>query len=126
MRAASGRSPAGTPVRPPAGSSRSKSRSMQGFWQHRWGAGRRLAQAPEELDQRRGAALGLLVPDEVPGALDHDELRIRELALEPVGPRERRELVALAPEQEDGHAQAGEPVGGELLEVARAVELQRV
>lgn len=54
---------------------------------------------------------------------DHHQLGVRQLSLEPVGARDWR-VVLLAPEDEHGHAEVGEPVVGELLEVPGAVELE--
>ena len=70
---------------------------------------------------------GLVVEDEVPGAVDRDERRRRDLALEAVGAAERRELIVGAPEEQRRDAELAELalLGLELLEVHRAIELER-
>src|SRR6266540_6375681 len=73
-----------------------------------------------------GAALRLVLEGEVAGVLDQDELRARDLLVEPVSAPDRGEVVVRAPEDQRRDSQRREAalVWDELLEVPRAVELE--
>src|SRR3954467_11853541 len=89
-------------------------------------AWRARAHPREEAGQRLAVAVRRVLDHEVPRAFEHDELRTRDLTLEAPRSRHGRREVVLAPEQQRRHLERGEPplVGLELLEVARAVELE--
>src|SRR5271155_2490800 len=80
----------------------------------------------EEVHERASGALRLVVPDEVPGVGEHEQLGAVELPVEAVGHLHACEPILLAPHDQGGHTQGDEPavVGDELLEVAGAVELE--
>src|SRR5215213_2170553 len=74
-----------------------------------------------------GAALGFLVPDEMPGALESNELRVGQLAVKPLAGLENRERVLGAPEDQGRRSDRGELAvpRRQILEVQRAVVVQR-
>src|SRR5215210_9391321 len=83
--------------------------------------------AREEPGDLPGAAIGLLVVDEVPDALERDQLGSGDLTLEAPGAAHRSELVVGSPQEQGRDDEPPEPalVRGQLLEVHRAVELER-
>ena len=87
----------------------------------------RATSAGEEARDLLDAASRRLVEDEVPDALERDESRPGDLVAEALGSGERRELVVGAPEDQRRSADLGELAlpGLELLEVHRAVEVER-
>src|SRR5277367_1926486 len=80
----------------------------------------------QEVHERGGAALRLVIPDEVPGVLDHGELRAGELLVEALRHLDAGEAVALAPQDQCRQLQRRETaiVGDQLVEVPGAVELE--
>src|SRR4051794_36162709 len=80
-----------------------------------------VAQVPGDL---RPDACGVVLHDEVPRVVEHDDLRVRDLLAEAVGAGHRRVVVLGAPQDQRGHAELREAalVGRELGEVSRPVE----
>src|SRR3954451_21446015 len=84
------------------------------------------SQPAEKARNLRADALGLLLHHEVPSALEDDQLGVGDLLVEAMRATDRRVLVAVAPQDQRGDVQRGEPplVRRELLEVAGAVHGQ--
>src|SRR5436189_143507 len=68
----------------------------------------------------------VVLHQEMPGVVEHDEPRARYLLLEPVGAGHGRELVSPTPQQQHGNVQPRQlaTIGLELRELARAVEVE--
>jgi hypothetical protein len=81
---------------------------------------------PQEVDEQRARLRGLVVPDEMPGLLENRELRAGQLLVEALRHRHAGEAVLPAPHDQRGEVQRGDAAleGDELLELARAVQLE--
>src|SRR5687768_524617 len=81
--------------------------------------------ASQELAHLTGAALGLVLEQEVTGFLEGHELRIGDLAREPRRVLARQEIVLSSPQHEGRHPHRREStlVFGEIRGIERAVEL---
>ena len=71
-----------------------------------WKSGSASGARSRNAGERLGAALGLVLPDEVAGLLDQDQLGVRQLALEAVRRGGRDERILAAEDEQDRHARA--------------------